>query len=255
MKRYFASTWGEGLKPFTIGFVGWADYRGAAAYNTKLSERRAVMVKEAFDEHFLGPLSTPFWRQRYSSILHGAGEGKERNALSLHKDRRVDIVSSRTYESRLEFPGTKIELKPKSKELSRQFEIRTRFGIQVSMMLGAALLKIEIRNRRNGKTIKLEIAGPAGSAGPSVGLNRPTEFAPFDTPYYLELTDFAGRGEVSGISVGVAGASNLMFYGPVDYGLAPKHDVLLGKPLVVKTSGWDLNVGLGGMTGVWEVTH
>lgn len=255
MKQYLSASEGPYLRPFALGFVGWADHRGAAAYNTRLSERRAVMVKEAFDEHFTGALATPWWRQRYVSAAQGAGEGTERDRTRLHRDRRVNIVSNRTFRPRINFPPTEIRMRPRNSELSREFEIRTRIGGSAGIgPIGVGGLLIEIRNRRNGKTIKLNFAGAGGSAGFRFGANRPTDFERFETPYYLELIDFAGKGRISGISLGFGGATDLQFFGPVTNGRAPRTDIVLEKPLVVTTKGWDLNVGLGGLEGIWEVS-
>ena len=87
--------------------------------------------------------------------------------------------------------------------------------------------------------------------GLPIGFNRPTDFQHFQTPYHLKLVDFIGEGEVSGASAGFAGTTHLMFRGPLLYGRAPKQDILLRKPLVVKTDGWDLNIGVGGLKGTW----
>lgn len=255
MKQYLSAAEGPYLKPFALGFVGWADYRGAAAYNTRLSERRALIVKDAFDEHFTGALSTPYWRQRYVSASEGAGEGKERDRSRLYRDRRVNIVSNRTFRPRMNFPPTEIRMRPRNAELSREFEIRTRIGGSAGIgPIGVGVLMIEIRNRRTGKTIKLSFAGAGGSAGFRFGANRPTEFERFETPYYLELIDFVGRGRITGVSAGVDGVTDLQFLGPVTNGRAPRTDILLEKPLLVRTKGWDLNVGVGGVEGLWEVS-
>jgi hypothetical protein len=255
IKEYLGAVVGlHRLRSFTFGFIGWADHRGADSYNRTLSASRAEMVKRAFDPHFA---DDPTWRDYYSSVSIGAGEGSLREAASLHRDRRVDIVSSQTFSQKrpIEFPGTKIDASPDDPDLSKSFAIRTIAGVNFNvpfLEVGAATQLVQIKNNRTGKTIDLTFMGAGGSAGLPIGFNRPTDFENFQTPYYLKLVDFVGEGEISGAAV-IQGTNHLMFYGPLLYGRAPKQDILMRKALVIKTTGWDLNVGIGGAKGSWEV--
>jgi len=254
LKRFLGGTYGPHLQPFKLGFIGYADYRGAAAYNSKLSQRRADMVREEVDDHFLGSHSTFYWRSRYSSLSYGAGEGRERDRTLLYKDRRVDIVSEKTHRARVEFPDTEIHVSPNNPNLSKAFAMRTRYGLSVNapvIEVAVQGLKIAIRNERTGEELKMQFAGGGASAGLPIGINRPTTYSKFTTPYYMELTDFLGEGSITGAAVFV-GTTNLEFFGPLASGAAPAIDVQMNKPLVVTQGGWDFSAGVGGVTGSWE---
>jgi hypothetical protein len=255
IKEYLAQVVGlHRMKAFTFGFIGWADYRGAASYNQRLSADRAEMVKQAFDPYFAEDRN---WKHFYSSVSVGAGEGSVRDSASLHKDRRVDIACSRTFPQKKEivFPDQPIGAVPKDPDLSKRFAVRTIGGISAEIPftpIGTGVMIIEIKNLRNGKTIGLQHEGAGGGPGLPIGFNKPSDFQNFETPYYMKLDDFVGEGDVSGASVPlVGGATNLIFYGPLVVGRAPKNDILFNKPLVVMSEGWDLQLGVGGIKGTW----
>ncbi|WP_146030269.1 OmpA family protein [Methylocella silvestris] len=255
LKRYFASEFGPHLRPFEMGLVGYADYRGAASYNLNLSLKRADMVRLALDEHFLGAKSTFYWRSRYRSLARGAGEGAERAPARLDKDRRVNIVMAKTYPQKIDFPGTEIRVSPRNKNISRHFLMRTRIGASATIPgaeISAQALFITIRNARSGEEIDLQFAALGGAIGLPFGVNRPTDFQPFTTPYFMETTDFIGKGRLSSASLGFDGASIFEFFGPLENGVAPASDIAAKKPLSVPSTGWDFNVGLGGVEGLWE---
>ena len=254
IKEYLAEVVGPHLKPFKFTFIGWADHRGATSYNQLLSSSRAEMVKNAFDPHFA---DDPTWKHYYSSFYIGGGEGQVRDAAELHKDRRVDIACSQIFSQKKEikFPDQVIGAVPDDPELSKSFAVKTISGASADIPVigaGISFMIIEIKNNRNGKTIRLQHDGGGGSVGFPVGVNRPSDFQNFQTPYYLKLGDFLGEGEVSGVSVPlVGGVTHLMFRGPLVRGRAPKNDILMKKPLVVKTDGWDWSLSFGGVKGIW----
>ena len=257
IKRYFAAKFGPHLKPFQVGLVGYADHRGSEAYNLNLSLKRAKMVQSALDVHFMGERGGFYWRTRYQSIARGGGEGMERNPSLLHKDRRVNIVMARTYRAEIEFPPVAIHIQPRRQDLSRTFLMRTRGGVSLEapyIAIGVQVLKVTVRNTRNGREVSMTFTGTGASMGLPIpiGINRPTDFEQITTPYYMEVTDFLGEGAI--VSAGILYGSNVYeFYGPLQNGVAPAGDVKSNRPLVIKTSaGWDLNQGVGRVEGFWE---
>lgn len=253
MKQHIASAEGPFAGAFKIGFIGWADHRGAAAYNSRLSEARAKMVRAYFDSQFIGAGGTSYWRQRYSSLQHGAGEGKARGAV-LAQDRRVDITSSRKFKQRIEFGDTPVKGRVKDTTLSRIFRFRVIFGYQLDVVPGVSFgaTRIEIQNPRNGKTIKLKLMSAGGGVGLPIGISKPGEWEQVDVGYFMEVTDFEGRGEIVSASGGFDSSTQYCFFGPNDYGRTPEHQRSADEPIIIKQSGPDLSVGVGSMPGFWE---
>ena len=169
------------MKPFGILYKGWADYRGAAAYNQTLSQERADRVKEAFDEFFLGRLGTPFWRERYMSQAIGAGEGKARGR-DLSGDRPVDILTTRKMKWRIDFKGVKMKGEVKDKDLSRSFKIRMVGGFSGGLgpvPITVNMLKVDLWNLRNAKRRRLRFDSLGGGFGLPIGTGpRPPEKPP-----------------------------------------------------------------------------
>jgi hypothetical protein len=254
MKAYLARAEGPRLRPFTMGFIGWADYRGAAAYNMRLSQERADMVRAYFDEEFKGRGSTPHWRHHYNSISHGAGEGKARGS-QIAQDRRVDITSNRKFKQIVEFEDRQIQGRVNDKTLSRIFQFRVRLGYQVGIPIfevGVQVFFVEIRNPRNGRTIQLKFMGQGGGIGLPVGASLPSDWQQVDVGSFMEVDDFEGRGEITNASGGFDSSTIFGFYGPNDYGRTPEYQRLRDEPVKITTGGVDLSLGVGGATGYWE---
>jgi hypothetical protein len=253
MKAYLGGAEGPFMRSFTMGFIGWADYRGASAYNTRLSERRAEVVRAFFDNEFKGRGSTPFWFHHYNSVALGAGEGKMRGA-SIARDRRVDITSSRTFKQIVEFEDRKIQERVKDTNLSRNFLFRVVFGYQIDVVPGLSFsaTRVEIQNPKNGKTIKLKMLGLGTGVGLPVGISKPSDWQPVDVGVHMTVDDFEGRGEITSASGGFDSATIYGFYGPNDYGRTPEYQRLRDKPVEIKATGADLSLGVGGVPGFWQ---
>lgn len=253
MKAYLGSTEGPYLHAFTIGFVGWADYRGAAGYNQRLSQERADMVRDFFDDQFIGRGGSLYWRGRYNSISQGLGEGKARGSAIAH-DRRVDVTSNRRFKQLVEFEEKKIQGRVSDTNLSRIFEFRVVFGYQIDVVPGLsfAATRIELRNPRSGKSIKLKMLGLGAGAGLPVGVSQPSAWQQVDVGVYMEVDDFEGRGDIVSVSAGVASGTIYSFYGPNDYGRTPEYQRLRDKPVDIKANGPGLSVGFGSVPGFWE---
>jgi outer membrane protein OmpA-like peptidoglycan-associated protein len=253
MKAFLASTEGPYLHPFTIGFIGWADFRGAASYNQRLSQERADMVRAYFDDQFTGSGGTLYWRGRYNAISQGLGEGKARGS-EIAQDRRVDITSNRRFKQVVEFEEKKIQGRISDTSLSRIFEFRVVFGYQIDVVPGLsfAATRIELRNPRSGKRIKLKMLGLGAGVGLPVGVSKPSDWQQVDVGVYMEVDDFEGRGEIISASGGVDSGTIYSFYGPNDYGRTPEYQRLLDKSVDIKANGPDLSVGVGSVPGFWE---
>jgi hypothetical protein len=122
LKRFLGRTYGPHLQPFKLGFIGYADYRGAAAYNSKLSQRRADMVREEVDDHFLGSHSTFYWRSRFVLVVRRR-RGRERDR-TLRTRTAGSISSPRNAQGQGGISDTEIHVGPNS-NLSKAFAMRT----------------------------------------------------------------------------------------------------------------------------------
>jgi outer membrane protein OmpA-like peptidoglycan-associated protein len=173
-------------------FVGYADHRGTAEYNYRLSLRRAKNVAAYFEE-LLGD------RANYSTVIVGAGEqggpylGTTSEALSLL--RRVDVflevsqppVPSSTPEHPIG------DERPRSKK----WKARVVGSASGGYYLGGTFLHLEVVDLTNHLQMYYRYRGGLATAGPGVswGLSSGspgTDWQTFVTTKEICIEDFKG---------------------------------------------------------------
>ncbi len=208
-------------------FVGNADHRGSAAYNLQLAQQRSDAVKTFWDSAFSGA-------NYYYSSAESKGESQAQRSDKAGS-RRVDIFSSIlvSRDESVRFDDEIITGKYRGDRSSR-FRFRTILGAGVGIgIIAGGVVTIEIENVRTGRRATYTYGG-AGVGG-GVTFNRPSDWEEKTLPFFLDVDDFEGNGNV--ISAGAGRTySMLSFFGPQERGLT-------NKPLMIEFKGYDLVVG------------
>jgi outer membrane protein OmpA-like peptidoglycan-associated protein len=208
-------------------FTGNADPRGSTSYNLRLARERAVAVQRRFDAAFSG---YPY----YYSAVDSLGESKA-SYKDLAGDRRVDIFTNFVipHDDSVSFNDYLLYGKYRG-DRTNKFQMRVFSGGGVSIgPFGGSVLSIEIKDQSDRSAMYVLTAL---NAGMSIGLNRPTDWSDITTQDMVSIDDFEGNGGIFSVSAGVTGGTMLRFEGPKERGIT-------NKPIVVTTTGWDLNVG------------
>ena len=239
-----------------IEFVGHADSRGSASFNSVLAGKRAKKVKDYVDRKISTNEVERLQHFRYKSSATSLGETY---ATGDHDfDRRVDVVQrSRTDRQNVSFADEPTIVTGDYKgPLTRKLQFRGYAGVSggIFHVIGAETLELEIRNPRTGKSAFYRyIGGNLGTPSPiPVGVGLPDSgYTDKEIPLgfgMVDVDDFAGPGGVVSASAG-KGGSTLIFSGPK---LEHTKKVIRKNGWEVFMDGWSVQFpGASGGVGYW----
>ena len=106
----------------------------------------------------------------------------------------------------------------------------------------------QLRKRR-----RLRFDSLGGGFGLPIGFSRSGDWQDLDPGYFMDVDDFEGRTAITSASGLVDSSTIIEFWGPVDYGRTEKLNRAIQRPVEVRFSGWDLNIGVGKTEGFWTM--
>lgn len=235
-----------------LTFVGHADPRGAASYNTTLGLRRAEAVQKYVDKGIRANIVERVRFFKYKSTAASLGETL---ATGDHAaDRRVDIVlSSIEVKTVVPDPDPLFITVEYKGPLTQKLLVRSWGGTGFSAFLvGAEQAEIEFKNPRSGARAFYYYLGGGGSTpGLPFSKNFPSEdYVEWEIPFALvDVDDFEGPGSITSAGAG-AGGQCLQFLGPKLHRLKKRPGIHDG--VAICSSGWGLQLGAGATGGRWQ---
>jgi outer membrane protein OmpA-like peptidoglycan-associated protein len=233
-----------------LQFIGHADPRGAASYNTTLGLRRAKAVQTYVDKGLRANLVERVRFFRYKSKADSLGETMATGDRAA--DRRVDIVlSSVDVKSFVLDPDPLFVTGEYKGPLTKKLLFRPRGGGGFGVgPIGFDELEIEIKNPNTGATAFYLYGGGNVGVGFPVSKSLPSkDYQEKVVPCgFVDVDDFEGRGSIDS-AMAVGGEQCLTFAGP------KLHYCKMFKKEGVAFcfTGWDLQVGASKGEGYWSL--
>jgi hypothetical protein len=234
-----------------LTFVGHADPRGAARYNTTLGLRRAEAVQKYVDKGIRANIVERVRFFKYKSTSASLGETLATGDPAA--DRRVDIVLS-SIEVKTVAPDPDplfITLEYKG-PLTQKLLFRSWGGTGLSAgPIGAEQAEIEIKNPRTGVRAFYYYLGGGVSPGLPISKSLPSgDYVEWEVPFALvDVDDFEGPGTITSAGAG-AGGQCLHFLGPKLHRVKKRPGIHDG--IAICSPGWGLQLGAGVSSGHWQ---